>query len=191
MRDGCSRCDVGLRRCRPISRPANRRKRAVCGVTRCACSCRDRRHDSVVHARFRDLPRFLAPGDLLVVNTSGTLNAALPAVNATGTAVRDPSVHPTARRILDRRSATARTPGVVAVRRCTRRHDVRAAGRRPRHAARALSVRRRLDARRACGSPRSSFRSVDAVPRAYGFPIRYGYVTALVAQLDVSDGVRD
>src|SRR5919108_374968 len=33
----------------------------------------------LVHARFRDLPRFLEPGDLLVVNTSATLPASLPA----------------------------------------------------------------------------------------------------------------
>jgi S-adenosylmethionine:tRNA ribosyltransferase-isomerase len=33
--------------------------------------------DSVVHARFRELPHWLARGDLLVVNTSGTLKAAL------------------------------------------------------------------------------------------------------------------
>ena len=32
----------------------------------------------IVHARFRDLPEFLEPGDLLVVNNSGTLPAALP-----------------------------------------------------------------------------------------------------------------
>ncbi|HJX29804.1 MAG TPA: S-adenosylmethionine:tRNA ribosyltransferase-isomerase, partial [Thermoanaerobaculia bacterium] len=31
------------------------------------------------HARFRDLPRFLVPGTLLVVNTSATLPASLPA----------------------------------------------------------------------------------------------------------------
>ena len=38
------------------------------------------RHDrELVHARFRDLPQFLAPGDLLVVNTSATLPAALEA----------------------------------------------------------------------------------------------------------------
>ena len=38
------------------------------------------RHDgSLVHARFRELPSFLVPGDLLVVNTSATLPAALPA----------------------------------------------------------------------------------------------------------------
>ena len=32
---------------------------------------------SLVHARFRDLPELLEPGDLVVVNTSGTLPAAL------------------------------------------------------------------------------------------------------------------
>jgi S-adenosylmethionine:tRNA ribosyltransferase-isomerase len=32
--------------------------------------------DGLAHARFRDLPRFLTPGDLLVVNTSATLAAA-------------------------------------------------------------------------------------------------------------------
>jgi S-adenosylmethionine:tRNA ribosyltransferase-isomerase len=38
------------------------------------------RHDgAVVHARFRDLREFLRPGDLLVVNTSATLPAALDA----------------------------------------------------------------------------------------------------------------
>jgi S-adenosylmethionine:tRNA ribosyltransferase-isomerase len=35
--------------------------------------------DRISHARFRDLPRLLAAGDLLVINTSGTLNAAVPA----------------------------------------------------------------------------------------------------------------
>jgi S-adenosylmethionine:tRNA ribosyltransferase-isomerase len=34
---------------------------------------------SIHHARFTDLPQWLTPGDLLVVNTSGTLNAALAA----------------------------------------------------------------------------------------------------------------
>jgi S-adenosylmethionine:tRNA ribosyltransferase-isomerase len=39
---------------------------------------------TIAHARFRDLPRLLAPGDLLVVNTSGTLNAALMASDDNG-----------------------------------------------------------------------------------------------------------
>ena len=43
-----------------------------------------RRIGSIVHGRFRDLPRFLAPGDLLVVNTSATLPAAVPATRADG-----------------------------------------------------------------------------------------------------------
>lgn len=38
----------------------------------------------VLHTHFRQLPDVLEPGDLLVINTSGTLNAALPAVQADG-----------------------------------------------------------------------------------------------------------
>ena len=40
--------------------------------------------DGLAHARFADLPRFLAPGDLLVVNTSATVAAALPGQRSTG-----------------------------------------------------------------------------------------------------------
>jgi S-adenosylmethionine:tRNA ribosyltransferase-isomerase len=40
--------------------------------------------NSIEHARFRDITDYLRPGDLLVINTSGTLNAALPAVRAGG-----------------------------------------------------------------------------------------------------------
>ena len=44
------------------------------------------RHDGrIAHARFRDLPAFLAPGDLLVVNTSATLAAAIRVRGAGGT----------------------------------------------------------------------------------------------------------
>ncbi len=39
---------------------------------------------SIAHGRFHELPRFLAPGDLLVVNTSATLPAAVPAMRADG-----------------------------------------------------------------------------------------------------------
>ena len=39
---------------------------------------------SVEHARFSDLPRWLDPGDLLVVNVSGTMNAALNATAGDG-----------------------------------------------------------------------------------------------------------
>ena len=42
--------------------------------------------DAIEHARFCDLPRWLSPGDLLVVNTSATVNAALPATAGDGRA---------------------------------------------------------------------------------------------------------
>jgi S-adenosylmethionine:tRNA ribosyltransferase-isomerase len=46
------------------------------------------RHDlRMRHARFADLPVFLAPGDLLVVNTSATLPAAVDALGPDGTAL--------------------------------------------------------------------------------------------------------
>ncbi len=43
--------------------------------------------DSVVHSKFGDLPEFLRAGDTLVVNTSGTMNAALPAERRDGTPI--------------------------------------------------------------------------------------------------------
>jgi S-adenosylmethionine:tRNA ribosyltransferase-isomerase len=44
----------------------------------------DVRGGTIEHARFRELSRWLEPGDVLVVNTSGTLNAALPVVATDG-----------------------------------------------------------------------------------------------------------
>jgi S-adenosylmethionine:tRNA ribosyltransferase-isomerase len=40
-----------------------------------------RSDDRIVHARFHNLPDFLGAGDVLVINTSGTLNAALNALD--------------------------------------------------------------------------------------------------------------
>ena len=42
---------------------------------------------TIEHARFTDLPRFLAPGDLVVVNVSATLAAAVDATRADGSPV--------------------------------------------------------------------------------------------------------
>jgi len=39
----------------------------------------------IEHAQFRQIPQFLAPGDVVVINTSGTMNAALEAIGADGT----------------------------------------------------------------------------------------------------------
>jgi S-adenosylmethionine:tRNA ribosyltransferase-isomerase len=46
-----------------------------------------RANDWLVHARFHELPDFLRAGDLVVVNDSGTLPAALPAWTADGAAL--------------------------------------------------------------------------------------------------------
>ena len=43
-----------------------------------------RSDDTVTHSDFRNLPAFLRPGDLVVINTSATLKAALPAVRRDG-----------------------------------------------------------------------------------------------------------
>jgi S-adenosylmethionine:tRNA ribosyltransferase-isomerase len=48
----------------------------------------ERATGTIAHARFSDLPELLAPGDLLVVNRSSTLAAAVPARRADGTAVQ-------------------------------------------------------------------------------------------------------
>ncbi len=45
-----------------------------------------RADNRVIHTRFRELATYLEAGDLLVINTSGTMNAALHAVRAGGTA---------------------------------------------------------------------------------------------------------
>ena len=42
----------------------------------------------IFHAAFRELPELLAPGDLLVINVSATLAAAVPGVRADGSQVR-------------------------------------------------------------------------------------------------------
>jgi S-adenosylmethionine:tRNA ribosyltransferase-isomerase len=46
-------------------------------------SCK--RDDTVIHTKFHDLPNFLEAGDVLVINTSGTLPAALPVTRSDGT----------------------------------------------------------------------------------------------------------
>lgn len=42
-------------------------------------------NNTVRHVAFRDLPEYLEPGDVLVINTSGTMNAALSATRGDGT----------------------------------------------------------------------------------------------------------
>ena len=68
------------------SRPTRRRRRA--GLARDDVRMLVARGDGrLVHARARELPDFLRPGDLVVVNTSATLPAALAARRTDGTAL--------------------------------------------------------------------------------------------------------
>jgi S-adenosylmethionine:tRNA ribosyltransferase-isomerase len=60
---------------------------------------RDRR---IAHARFRELPAFLAAGDVVVVNTSATLAAAVPAERADGSQVELHFSTPVPHRVADR-----------------------------------------------------------------------------------------
>ena len=132
----------------------------------------DRSDGSIVHARFRDLPRFLSPGDLLVVNTSATLPAAVAATRDDGTA-------------LELRLSTpgpGRDSGPLGRRAASRRRAVRR--RRGRRAADA-SRRRRGAAPRSLHRPAGSGSRASSCPlplerylAEHGRPIRYGYVPA-------------
>jgi S-adenosylmethionine:tRNA ribosyltransferase-isomerase len=67
--------------------------------------------DSLAHSRFNELPRWLVAGDLLVINTSGTLNAALAATARDGERF---AVHLSTRLPGDFWVVEVRRPGPVA-----------------------------------------------------------------------------
>jgi S-adenosylmethionine:tRNA ribosyltransferase-isomerase len=134
-------------------------------------------HDSVAHGRFRDLPQWLSPGDLLVVNTSGTLSAALP-VSAAGGAGYD--LHLSTALPGGFWSVELRRPDHLASRPC---HDARPgmvlqlpAGARATLLA-PYPVRGEIDAPSRLWI--AALRLPAPVPEylaRYGYPIRYGYV---------------
>ena len=120
----------------PRWRRTSRPRRAASRATTCACWSRARGDGALVHARFRDLPDLLAPGDLLVVNTSATSPRPLDARRADGDAGRAALRH--------RRAGPA--DGALVGRRAARRAD----GARPsRGAARRRAPRRSPAAPRA------------------------------------------
>ncbi len=71
----------------PVRREAHEPPEAR-GLARDAVRMLVATRDGLTHARARDLPGHLRAGDVLVVNTSATLPAALPAQRADGTALR-------------------------------------------------------------------------------------------------------
>jgi S-adenosylmethionine:tRNA ribosyltransferase-isomerase len=133
--------------------------------------------NSIEHARFSDLPRWLSAGDLLVVTTSATINAALPATSGYGRAFE---LHLSTRLPGGLWSVELRQPGEKASMQCI---DALAgtalllpAGGQatllaPYPFANSLTSRSRLwSAAVVFPGP------IDAYLRDHGQPIRYGYV---------------
>jgi S-adenosylmethionine:tRNA ribosyltransferase-isomerase len=126
--------------------------------------------DAVFHARFHELPDALAAGDLLVINVSATLPAAVPGTRADGSPVR---VHVATRapdlddrwRVVELRSADGARPvrGGVG-------ETIRLPGASLSLVARYAASARLLLAR--FHAPQT----VDALLQRHGEPIRYGYV---------------
>jgi S-adenosylmethionine:tRNA ribosyltransferase-isomerase len=124
------------------------------------------------HARFTDLPRFLDPGDLLVINVSATIAAALAGRRETGSAVR---IH-----------CSTRAPGLDQSRRVV---EVRTAdGSRPERARRGEVIAVRGGAALELVAPYASSprlwlaslhppRPLELYLAVHGEPIRYGYVS--------------
>jgi S-adenosylmethionine:tRNA ribosyltransferase-isomerase len=137
----------------------------------------DLERDVIEHARFTDLPRWLDAGDLLVVNTSGTMNAAL---NVTGSDGEEFELHVSTRLPGGFWTVELRVPGAVASLPC--RH-VRAGAtlRLPAGGQATLLAPYPL-----VGPLESASRlwiaalvvpdGVPAYLARFGFPIRYGYV---------------
>ena len=128
---------------------------------------------TMIHARFRELPDLLSPGDLLVVNVSATLPAALAAVRADGSAVR---VHVATRapdlgerwRVIELRSPDGARPARGSVGETL---TVPGTGRTVMLVARYASSLRLVLAR--FDGPGT----VDGLLERHGEPIRYGYVS--------------
>jgi S-adenosylmethionine:tRNA ribosyltransferase-isomerase len=126
-----------------------------------------RRDEQLTHARFRELPRFLAEGDLLVVNASATLPAALGArLDGEPLQVRLSTAQPGGLWIVEVRTADGR-PGALP----------------PDHSRLELDGGGHVDLlARFAGSGRLAVARVDVEAplheylARHGRPIRYGYV---------------
>jgi len=136
-----------------------------------------RSDDRVVHSAFHDIGDFLEAGDVLVINTSGTMNAALHAEREDGTALE---LHLSTRLPADLWIVELRRPTDAA----TEPFRYARAGETLRLAGGATAA---LHAPYVSGSPRTKgsrlwIASLDLPGpleeylERYGFPIRYGYV---------------
>lgn len=133
----------------------------------------------IVHTRFRELGAFLAPGDVLVINTSATMNAALDAVRSDGASFE---LHLSTRLPGDLWSVELRTPGAKG----TQPFYDAAPGETlalPGDASVTLHVPYRNHHEGRAPGPARLWIATLRLPCSlqdylarYGFPIRYGYV---------------
>lgn len=128
---------------------------------------------TVSHARFREIGDYLHPGDVLVINTSATINAALEVRTADGMALE---LHLSTRLGGDRWVVELRTPGASG----TSPHLGGVVGQDLALPGNASAV---LNASYSHGAPTRLWAATLRLPHAasrylrdYGFPIRYGYV---------------
>lgn len=138
-----------------------------------------RSHDRLTHTQFRALPQLLDPGDVLVINTSGTLKAALSATRANGDALE---LHLSTRLPADLWVVEVRQPDGVASApfRSARAGEVLAL---PAGGSATLLAPYATDRHTAMpATPRLWVAALDLPEQwggyleRWGFPIRYGYV---------------
>jgi S-adenosylmethionine:tRNA ribosyltransferase-isomerase len=121
----------------------------------------------LVHARFNELPRFLRAGDLLVINTSAQIPAALPASRPDGTALelRLSTPLPDGRRLAELRLGPDRFTGGEEGERLSLPNG-----------ARAELLERFGDGKRLWLTQLDLPQPLDRYLANHGRPIRYGYV---------------
>ena len=167
------------------SRRTSRRRRAGSPAT--TCGCWSRRGDGRLdHARSRDLPDFLRAGDLVVVNTSATLPAALRRAPRRRQGARAAPLDAAARRAATTAgsSSCARGGASPSRRRAGDGSTCRAARRATLLAPYPTGARLWLAA---LDLPEPLL----AYLARHGEPIRYGYVPDALAALGVPDRLRD
>jgi S-adenosylmethionine:tRNA ribosyltransferase-isomerase len=126
----------------------------------------------LTHARFRDLPDFLLPGDLLVLNTSKTLPAAVPARRADGSELHVHLSTPVPEGDANLWVVELRRGGAPFRGGCAREQLLLPAGARVVLLARYVSGQRLWVARLELPEPLLSYLA------NHGHPVRYGYVPA-------------
>jgi S-adenosylmethionine:tRNA ribosyltransferase-isomerase len=138
-----------------------------------------RSDNRIVHTHFREIGSFLAAGDVLVINTSGTLNAALDAFRSDGTPLE---LHLSTHLPADVWSVELRMPGAKGTQPF---YDARPGEtlRLPAGATATLHAPYRQDRSIAPAGPARLWIATLSLPCAlndylaqHGFPIRYGYV---------------